>query len=475
MASSDLALPPEYSLLEYRIESTLGVGGFGLTYLATDANLNLRVAIKEYLPGDLAQRDADHSVRPKSDGELDTFQWGLDRFLDESRTLASFRHPNIVRVMRFFQANRTAYMVMEFVAGQALSDWVKSRRPLNDASVRSILTPVLEGLGVVHAAGYLHRDIKPGNIFMREDGSPVLLDFGSARHTGGQELTAIVTPGYAPLEQYHTQGKQGPWSDLYALGGVLYWLVTGNKPMDAVARVREDPMTPAIRAGDASRFSPELLTAIDWMLVPPEDHRPQSVAEVLAALQGDAEITQRVAQTVKVAQPKPTAPSASSPLAASQTAASQPALDPETVKKIESELTRHIGPIGAVVMRTAAKKSASLQQLVEAVAPEIEDAAERTRFIKRFASDASTPVSRPTGPSTQNVATALAAARFDPAVLNKVEAALAQHLGPLARVVVKRAAMKARDEAELYLIVSDDIEDPAERKAFVRRGVAGRT
>lgn len=468
MATSEHALPAGYSLQEYRIESTLGVGGFGLTYLATDSNLNLRVALKEYLPGDIARRDPDQSVRPKGDGDADTFKWGLDRFLDESRTLASFRHPNIVRVMRFFQANETAYMVMEFVAGQALSDWVRSHRPLNDAAVRGVLVPLLEGLGVVHSAGFLHRDIKPGNIFMREDGSPVLLDFGSARHTGGSELTAIVTPGYAPLEQYFTAGKQGPWSDLYALGGVLYWLVTGNKPVEAAARVRNDPMTPAAQAGDATRFSSALLTAIDWMLLPPEDHRPQSVAEVLAALKGDSDATQRAATTVRLAQQNAPAP------APAPSTSTRLAIEPEVLKKVESELTRLIGPIAAVVVRSAAKKSASPSQLIEAVAKEIDDDGERTKFLRKLASDASTPVSRPTGPAntTQNVATALAAQRFDAKVLDKAEAALAQHLGPLARVVVKRAAMKARDESELYLLIADEIEDTAERKAFIRQAVA---
>src|SRR5579864_8802316 len=213
--AAEFALPRGYALNEYRIEQTLGIGGFGLTYLATDSNLNLKVAIKEYLPRDLALREDDQSVQPKSESSLDSFKWGLARFLDESRTLASFRHPNIVRVMRFFEANRTAYMVMEFVAGQSLGDWIRSRRPLDQSSVLAIANPLLDGLEVIHRAGYLHRDIKPGNVYVREDGSPVLLDFGSARMTAaGAELTAIVTPGYAPIEQYHTQGNQGPWSDL---------------------------------------------------------------------------------------------------------------------------------------------------------------------------------------------------------------------------------------------------------------------
>src|SRR4051812_23697400 len=210
------ALPAGYGLQEYRIERLLGVGGFGLTYLARDENLNLQVALKEYLPGEISLRTADQSITPSSKETAESFAWGKRRFLDESRTLASFRHPNIVRVMRFFEANGSAYMVMEYVEGDALPDWIKPRRPLDQAQIAALVAPLLDGLEVVHAAGYMHRDIKPGNIYIRNDGSPVLLDFGSARQTN-QELTAIVTPGYAPFEQYHSQGKQGPWSDLYAL------------------------------------------------------------------------------------------------------------------------------------------------------------------------------------------------------------------------------------------------------------------
>src|SRR5258706_1742091 len=230
--AAEIALPSSYSLNEYRIESTLGIGGFGLTYLATDGNLNLKVAIKEYLPADLALRCEDQSVRSKSDNTLETFNWGRAGFLEGSRTLASFRPPHIVRVLRFFEASRTAYMVMEFVAGQALGEWIAARRPLTEQTLKALSIPLLNGLEVIHAAGYLHRDIKPGNIFMRDDGSPVLLDFGSARVTSANtELTAIVSPGYAPLEQYHTNGHQGPWSDLYAFVAVLYWLVTGTQPV----------------------------------------------------------------------------------------------------------------------------------------------------------------------------------------------------------------------------------------------------
>src|SRR5262245_57321415 len=169
------ALPAGHAVQEYRIEKLLGAGGFGLTYLNLDGNLNLKVALKEYLPGDIAARGADQSIGPLSPAVVDTFGWGKQRFLDESRTLASFRHPNIVRVMRFFEANGTAYMVMEFVEGAALGEWMRSRQPVAEAQVAALVGPLLDGLAVVHKAGYLHRDIKPNNIYVRDDGSPVLL------------------------------------------------------------------------------------------------------------------------------------------------------------------------------------------------------------------------------------------------------------------------------------------------------------
>jgi serine/threonine protein kinase len=490
--TSSVALPQGYALNEYRIESTLGVGGFGLTYLATDTNLNLRVALKEYLPGQLALRAEDSSVQPRSNDEADSFQWGLDRFLDESRTLASFRHPNIVRVMRYFKANSTAYMVMEFVDGRALPDWMRAHRPVSETALRAILLPLLDGLGVVHRSGFLHRDIKPGNVFIRDDGSPVLLDFGSARMAKeNTELTAIVTPGYAPLEQYHTHGKQGPWSDLYALGGVLYWMTTGLKPVEAAARVRDDPMPPALQAADRGRYSSELLTVIDWMLSPNEAQRPQSVLEVAASLKTETVPgTETIDPTRTGAFDRPAPPAAPAAGAAPAESTSRPVSAPfstpldltdrDTRRKIETELTAHIGPIAPVVIRNAAKKCTTLAELVNTVAAEISDDAARAKFIRRFAhSDASQPVSgrppeAPSATTMTNVATRLAEQRFDPKTLGAAEAMLASHIGPLARVVVKRAAMKARDAAELYLLIADEIDDPAQRKAFIRKALSKR-
>ena len=159
MSTPQNALPAGYVINEYRVESVLGVGGFGITYLATDVNLNLKVALKEYLPVDFSARAADLSIAARTPEDAESYDWGLRRFLDEARTLASFRHPNIVRVMRFFEGNHTGYMVMEFVEGDALHNWINTRRPLSQQALLDIVLPLLGGLAVVHKAGYLHRDI----------------------------------------------------------------------------------------------------------------------------------------------------------------------------------------------------------------------------------------------------------------------------------------------------------------------------
>ena len=468
--AAETALPPGYALHEYRIEQTLGIGGFGLTYLATDSNLNLKVAIKEYLPGDLAQRGEDQSVRPKSESTSESFKWGLSRFLDESRTLASFRHPNIVRVLRFFESNSTAYMVMEFVAGQPLGEWIRSRRPLEQNAVLSIAGPLLDGLDVIHRTGYLHRDIKPGNVFIRDDGSPVLIDFGSARDaSSGGELTAIVTPGYAPIEQYHSHGQQGPWSDLYAFGGVLYWMITGKRPVEAVARVRQDMLPPAVQAADRSRYSMELLAAIDWALVSHEEQRPQSVSEFRSAIPGLAVVdpkTMTYKTTVKVRDPQQTsAPPTTLPTGV--------AFDRDTLKKIEAELARHIGPIAPVVIRSAAKKAYTIAALAEMVSADIANDKERAAFVRRFSGDKSTPTGDPTrAGATPQHSVPPTTPKFDAQTLAKAEAALARYIGAVAKVVVKRAAAKARDPGELYLLIAEEIEDKNERKAFIRKAIS---
>jgi hypothetical protein len=466
------ALPTGYSLNEYRIDSVLGAGGFGLTYLATDGNLNLKVAVKEYLPSEFAARGGDRTVQQNSSGAAtESFDWGLRRFMDEARTLASFRHPNIVRVMRFFEANRTGYMVMEFVEGQALSEWVVARRPLLQTTLLAIAGPLLDGLDVIHKSGYLHRDIKPANIFIRSDGTPVLLDFGSARELlgGNQELTAVVSPGYAPLEQYHAHGKQGPWSDLYSFGGVLYWMLTGSKPVEAAARVRQDMLVPAVTASDSRVYSKEFLAAVDWALKPNEDERPQSVADFKRALLGAAGGAQGD-RTLPLGTMAIPAATAQPPASSGMTGLTGIVLDREQVKRVETELARHIGPIATVVVRNAAKKALSVPALAELVAAEINDDKARLALVRKFSGgDTSSKVVSQPASAPKDVTISQ---KFTAEALQKAETALAQYIGAIARVVVKRAAAKARDEAELYLLISDEIKDPAERKNFIRKAVS---
>ena len=285
------ALPQGYRLQEYELVRVLGFGGFGMTYLGFDHNLDKPVAIKEYLPSDIATRTADRSVAPQASEFRGDFQWGLERFVDEARTLARFDHRHIIKVHRFFEAHGTAYIVMEYAEGETLSAHLERKGSLQEAELKAILYPLLDGLEVVHGADFLHRDIKPGNIVLRDvDGSPVLLDFGAARQAIGaksRSVTSIVTPGYAPIEQYSSRGHQGAWTDLYALGGVCYRALTGDVPDDATDRVRRDPLVPVAQRC-AGRASAAFLSAVDWALSVDEGDRPQRVGAWREAMEGAA-------------------------------------------------------------------------------------------------------------------------------------------------------------------------------------------
>lgn len=286
------ALPLQTRLQEYLLQQVLGAGGFGITYLAQDSHLEKPVAIKEYLPSELAMRAPDGTVEPLASGKESGYRWGLDRFLMEARTLAKFSHPGIVRVLRYFEANGTAYMVMEYEKGEPLKNVFILSPQLPEAELKRLMEPLLEGLREVHAAGFLHRDIKPDNIFVRADGRPVLIDFGAARNALGGEtrsLTAVLTPGFAPLEQYSGEGKQGPWTDLYAMGGVLYRAVTDKNPPDAVARIRGDAVGEGLAAAKG-RYSGSFLRAIEWAMTPDETKRPQSIDDWKKSLFDDVAV-----------------------------------------------------------------------------------------------------------------------------------------------------------------------------------------
>jgi serine/threonine protein kinase/HAMP domain-containing protein len=281
-----IALAAGTRLFEYRIDAVLGQGGFGITYLATDVNLNAKVAIKEYLPRLIAWRDTDSRVLPRSEEWEESYAEGLHSYLTEARTLATFRHPNIVRVARFFEANGTAYIVLEYERGQSLKTWWESRDGIGERNLLALFVPLLDGLATVHTAGFLHRDIKPDNIYVRDDdGSLVLLDFGAARQAehAREGDTALFTPGYAPIEQY-MNGEQGPWTDIYALGATFYWLIGREPAVDALDRTgEEDPLKPAVTIG-RERYGAKFLQAVDWALQPRAKDRPRDVNTLRKAL-----------------------------------------------------------------------------------------------------------------------------------------------------------------------------------------------
>ncbi|MFL6655558.1 MAG: serine/threonine protein kinase [Sulfurifustis sp.] len=291
------ALRPGATLAEYTVDSVLGFGGFSITYLARDTALGSFVAIKEYLPQEIARRDheATYVVPLASKEAIRHYHWGLRNFVKEARALAQFKHANIVRVLRFIEANGTAYMVMEYEQGQTLAQRLKDAHGrLDESALLRIVMPILNGLQAVHQAGLLHLDIKPENIYLRRDGSPMLIDFGSARHAMTESRPSgrvTLTHGYAPVEQYPDKGTLGPWSDVYALGATMYRCVTGKRPDEAPQRYRAildyktDPLEPATRAA-RGRYQPVILQCIEQAMQIHAKDRPQSARELQDALLG---------------------------------------------------------------------------------------------------------------------------------------------------------------------------------------------
>ncbi|MEW5782828.1 MAG: protein kinase domain-containing protein [Pseudomonadota bacterium] len=293
MSQAAHALPPGTLLHEYRIDGVLGVGAFGITYRGWDTHLNIPVAIKEYFPADLAIRKGER-VTLKSAADEELYHFGLEAFVSEARILARLKHPNIVRISRYFNAHGTAYFVMDYEEGTTLAMIARSRKEgFDETWLRGIFVPLLEGLRAIHAQKYLHRDIKPGNIYIRQDGVPLLIDFGAAKLEFGAATNygyCALTPGYAPLEQYEDGGVQGPWSDLYALGATLRRCITGKRPVDAKTRLLAveqglpDPMAPLAKIA-AGRYSSGFLEIIDSLLALRPEQRPASVGAVLAQLE----------------------------------------------------------------------------------------------------------------------------------------------------------------------------------------------
>ena len=289
------ALPSGTRFGEFEIIRVLGVGGFGIVYLAQDHSLERQVALKEYMPASLAERGDGPLITVRSGAHTETYAIGLRSFINEARLLARFDHPALVKVYRFWEDNATAYMVMPYLQGITLRD---ARRGMaqspDEAWIRNVLDPMLDALEQLHREGVYHRDIAPDNILLPPVGSPILLDFGAARRVISdrtQSLTAILKPSYAPIEQYAemTAMRQGPWTDIYALGAVLHFLLFAAPPAPATARaLQSDALT--IEQRVVPGVSPRFIAIVAWMLgVRPSD-RPQSVAELRAVLNGQGTV-----------------------------------------------------------------------------------------------------------------------------------------------------------------------------------------
>jgi len=343
------ALPVGAMVQEYRVVQVLGTGSFGIVYKAENVYLDEVVAIKEFLPTDLAFRSEGTRVVPLSSDTEESYAWALKHFLREAQILWNLsrpaRHPNIIRVSRFHEGNGTAYMVMDFEAGEPLSRRLGERDPRGEAELRSrplteqelaertvpepelraILEPLLDGLERVHADSVWHRDIKPANILIREDGSPVLIDFGAARQERAdraRSVMAMYSPAYAAPEQVLAMGEQGPWTDIYALGATLYRAVAGRPPTGASERALGAAHEPATRAG-AGRYSPTFLAAIDAAIALQPGDRPQSIAEWRRLFAGTARVAAPAAPETErtLILPSRAAPTGPTPEASSESLA----------------------------------------------------------------------------------------------------------------------------------------------------------
>ena len=287
---------------EFELLGVIGIGGFAVVYLAHDHSLGRRVALKEYMPSALAVRRGQTQIAAKSERLAETFQVGLKSFVNEAQLLAQFDHPSLVKVHRFWEANGTAYMVMQLCEGITLKDRLRQMgAPPDEAWLCTLLGTLTQALDVIHAAQCYHRDIAPDNIILLKGSErPVLLDFGAARRVIGdmtQALTVILKPGYAPLEQYAEVPhlKQGPWTDVYALAAVVFCAITGRPPPVSVGRILHDDLIPLERSA-AGRYRPEFLAAVDRALAVRPDDRTPSITQFRAELGLGSEVEARDAR-----------------------------------------------------------------------------------------------------------------------------------------------------------------------------------
>ena len=288
-ATASSAMPPGTRLGEFEITGVIGEGGFGIVYSARDSSLDRIVAIKEYLPSAFASRTTAGTVQVRSEEHTKTFNAGLSSFINEARMLAKFSHPGLVEVFRFWEGNGTAYMAMRYYRGVTLREMLRTNpQVVTEQWLCETLDPILLALQELHNEKCYHRDIAPDNILVLPNGRSVLMDFGAARRIIGgmtRALTTVLKPGYAPIEQYSDDGsmQQGAWTDIYAVGGVLYHAMTGKVPVQAISRMMNDPLKP-VAAAARGTYSENLCAVVMKCLAVMPENRYQSVDELRAAL-----------------------------------------------------------------------------------------------------------------------------------------------------------------------------------------------
>lgn len=289
-AQNNAPLPDGLEIAGYRIVKKIASGGFSIVYLAYDPD-GVAVAIKEYLPSSLALRRDGELVPTVPRANLPVFRIGLKCFFEEGRALARIAHPNVVSVLNFFRAHDTVYMVMAYESGHSLQEHIQRQRAkggkVGEAFIRTIFIQVLKGLREVHASKLLHLDLKPANIYLRTDGTPMLLDFGAARQTVNNDMPTLApmyTPGFAPPELYTKTGGLGPWSDVYSIGASMFACMVGSPPQPADQRKSEDKMAGHFEKL-AGGYSPELVELVRWCLRVDPLERPQSLFALQKVLQ----------------------------------------------------------------------------------------------------------------------------------------------------------------------------------------------
>ena len=500
--SDDFALGSGTPIDHYRITRILGRGGFGITYLAWDDHLNRMVAIKEYFPHGIAVRAEDGRTILVKEQDQAAYNKGLERFLTEARTLAQFRDPRIVHVHGFQEAFITAYMMMDFEEGVSLRDHVLQHGVLSAPEARRILIDILRALQVIHLRNYLHRDIKPANIMRRPDGSILLLDFGSARITqssGEQAFTVVVTPGYAPMEQYTSSETQGPSTDLYAVGACMIFCLTASSPVDAMKRtiaVQSNELDPveAILTNVGSRDVgyAELAAVLRWMLQCQASLRPQTAGEALQRL-GTA-LTMPASPPFQDNNQKTVmlAPSAGLlPVPVDLTV--MRSIPSKVVEPMRMKLQAMVGERATQILFQSIRSARNAQDLIERIAEQIQHEPQREMAINSITQllvEASriitvehspiTPASQPAASSSAIRSAPVAApSRHNsdpgtgPTQLFKDEETtqllsneLAKYIGPIAKMLIKKRLAKANNVPELIQQLEQEIPVEADRAAF---------